>query len=441
MTESRKNENVVVVDHTYQIGDLLGASGLAQLHSGTWSPLERWLLVASYREVQNLALRQTVLVGLKESLGTVVPRTEIPGCADVVDCLSRDNPLPVLFLRVPRGQLLEHELNGKVTHSVEVTTQRTLTLARTLMRCWAQQLPHLAPTLDRIWIGEDDSVTLLGLGEAMELAQIKGGNANSYLGRLIWHLPPERLNEALDPKLCSDDLLKRGEVFVLASTAYSMLMGRHPFVERPWETAVGAIAQLRTEEPAELESIRNWKHVADVLRQALSADPENRHVDALAFAEALQEAYEVDRAMQSGQRSAVDRPADESREAVTVAARRALRRNLLPWQMGTFAFFALSLLFAAQQRVQPSTLLITSDPSGLHFAERVGHLHQPIGQTPIFLHDRNPARPIRLHVMDGDEIGPEFVFDASGGRYQDLGQCKRIHFEVLPGDFDDSAPP
>jgi serine/threonine-protein kinase PknK len=98
----------------------------------------------------------------------------------------------------------------------------------------------------------------------------------------VAHAPPEVLGGER-PTVASD-------VYSLASTLYSLLLGTPPFVRPTDESLVPVYARITTEPPPDLRYLGVPEPVCLVLEQAMAKDPRQRHQSAAELGRALQRA-------------------------------------------------------------------------------------------------------------------------------------------------------
>jgi serine/threonine-protein kinase PknK len=98
----------------------------------------------------------------------------------------------------------------------------------------------------------------------------------------VAHAPPEVLGGER-PTVASD-------VYSLASTLYSLLLGMPPFVRPTDESLVPVYARITTEPPPDLRYLGVPEPVCLVLEQAMAKDPRQRHQSAAELGRAMQRA-------------------------------------------------------------------------------------------------------------------------------------------------------
>jgi eukaryotic-like serine/threonine-protein kinase len=140
-------------------------------------------------------------------------------------------------------------------------------------------LIHAAVSPDRIFV-DDDRARLSGLGVHAGLlaAGIPAADAVGLMGASPYASP-----EQID----GGNVGERGDVYALGATLYEMLTGKPPFGGR---TTSVVMASVLADEPAvdKDTGVQQPGHVVDAVLRAIERAPDDRWMNALAFADALQ---------------------------------------------------------------------------------------------------------------------------------------------------------
>jgi hypothetical protein len=431
------------------------------MYRGVWELFDAPIYVRDYAPLPTVALQLRDSIRVWALLETRVGRIRGPHLPDVIDIKTHPDRPPILFMRLPEGQvLMDHvESHGplKGTETARVVTH----VASALTTYRAAGLPHRAPTPDRVWLGVGGEAVLLGAGDALyrDMLSVRKGPRPV---KLMWHIPPEAFgangsdatsgsqaavlpsDAGAPPRIgtaLEDD--PRAEVYTLACLAYFTLNGYHPFFVSQADTTEGIQATIR-DEPLGLRDYDENSEVWRVLRRGLSRDPEARHETPAEFAEAFREAVTLS-ATTPSQQLALSRDDGTSAPLVIYEPSATKTARISIWALGILAAIMTAgvIVMLAHERFQERTLVVTSNPPGILVGEEIGHIRRPLGATPVFLEGRDLATPLRIFAIGpaGDE-GPSSELIPSRGR--DLGECHQLNvdLEFNPPDLasDDGDP-
>lgn len=440
--------NQLTLDHTYEVGDVLHRGPLATLYSAKWTLFDVPVQIRSYESLIRLKLRHRDTSRLKSLVQNDAGRIRGPGLPDTIDMGQEDHTRPFLVYRLPEGRLLTDHLREEGRLSMEATARVIEEIANALDTCRAAGLPHRGPTADRVWITDDGHAILLGVGEVLYRLDTltMSGVATT---ELVWHLPPEafesdnrevRTEESLADERTRTGRLRlaqsvgdntrdaeddpRAEVYALSCLAYHCLAGHHPFFVDPNDPSEGIVATLR-DTPLELRDIPPESEFSRAVFEGLSRNPEERPDSPQEVARSLNESL----GLSTGE--AASPRLRELPDEVDTDPEPSYERPAGQW---LWKFSAVVLLlgvagYTLMLRLQPTTLVITSEPTGVEMEEVVGHTAEPRGTTPLLLRDRPPHVPITLRVVapDGTRGEPTTLYPAE---FEDLGQCRGVSLEL-----------
>lgn len=439
------------LDHKYRVGGVVHRGPMATMYEGKWELFDSPVHVRSYEDLVKLRLRHRDTTRIRWAIESEAGKIRGPGLPDVIDAGIEDPTKPFLIMRLPPGELLSTHLRSREGLSTEKAVTIVHQVARALDHCRELGMPHRGPTADRIWLGADGEVLLLGLGEVLyrdDTVSMAGAPSTE----LLWHIPPEsfmvslRRNEGSDQttalrlrsrnrgtlqgRTLEDD--PRAEVYALGCLAYHVLNGHHPFFTSPDDPTEGIHATIR-DTPLDLRGHGTQSNIWRIVSQAMAREPSERFANPIEFAEAFADAAglrsptAVEPLIQNRAQSAIAATTpvgDEDNFLVPAAPAGGDAFQLWAWRFTSTVLFGIVLFFMLQPRLEPRTLLITSDPPQLHFGEEVGHARVDLGTTPIVLRDRPVTAPLRLFVIGPDGYGATTEFDVS--EFSDLGHCSSI---------------
>lgn len=467
----------ITLDHTYAVEEVVHRGAMTALYAATWEPIRTPVILRSYESIVRLGLP---IGTTRRIVGNVRAETALlrgAGLPDVVDIGEESQFAPFQVLRLPPGALLQEQLQTGHRLPLESVVRLVRTVAGALEFLRTHGVVHRGPTADRLWAGDDGSFVLLGAGEVLyrdDTVRMK----SPAVSELLWHIPPESFlgsnpdfggdvdHEHVTGALASANRLRpsgalqghereddpRAEVYCLGCLAYAALNGYHPFFTDPADPSAGVLATLQ-EEPLPLADFPADSPVARAIIRAFARQPEARHATPSAFADALEHAFHVETSGREStaarvqpedapapvpEVSGVEAPADDpdlplEPSAVPLPAGTLIPlRALRAWQAASFCLLALLIGYVAWDQFRPVSVIITSDPPAIALVERIGHLEEDRGRTPIVLRDRNPLTPIELQVVGPDgSFGPPATFTPLESRsFQDLGRCYRLPLRI-----------
>ena len=448
--------NAISLDHTFLVQKAIHRGTMATLYTATWHPFEIPVFIRSYESLIKLRLRHRDTARIKRFITTKAGFLRGPNLPDIIDIGEEDAARPFLICRLQEGKLLLHKIDEEGAVSVEKTLQIIKGVANALKIYREADEPHRGPTVDRIWIANDGTPTLLGAGEVLYRDDTisMSGLATT---QLVWHIPPEsffrsisdndknvssgeeekagstltiKTKAALQGRVLEDSL--EAEVYVLAALAFHCIAGHHPFFYHRIDPSDGIVATM-TDDLLDIPSLtQETKHkkIQKILAKGLARDPSERFENINTFIEAFSAVCEPKISIKqniSGELTA-EVEQEEPIEEITVSkTTSSLEIKLWRW---TSFFLAIGLIgYAVLDYLTPNSIIITSSPPNLELAEVTGHTSTPLGPTPIILQDRSLITPIELRVIGPNgELGPP-TRDRPNV-FQDLGRCRRLAVEL-----------
>ncbi len=455
------NGSELKLDHTFVVRGVLHRGRVASLYQATWKPFDLHVVVRALDQMKGIdvpiGVEQRIETATTERTGRVRGAT----FGDVVDA-GRARGAAFVILRVPPGQLLQTRLDQQVRLEPLEVAELVADVAAALRACRQTGTPHRAPTPDRVWLANDGSAFLLGLGDALyrEETLIAGAPATPDL---LWHLPPESFAFAADARredgtgplrvFAPEDARRLraiedglpAEVYALAALAWHCLCGHHPFFVNSTDATHGVRATLQGE-PAGDPALDSLPLVRECLLRALDRTPEHRPATPEAFAAELRTAVEG-RSIPIHRTAAhlaagaddddelehddvfVSRPpgANEAGAPVAVGVAPA-------WKLAALVLLAGAMTAVLLGLMRRETFLVTTTPPGALVQEVVGHVASDLGRSPVLLRGRSPAAPIVLRtVTNAGEPSADVML--SPLEMTDLGRCRTVDLELV---FDDA---
>lgn len=462
-------DQTITHEQEYRITELVYDGSMNALYAGQWLRLEQQLYVSVLSGLDSLKLTRKAVQRIRNNLHNNVGRLRHPNLPDVIDFGEGDHIAPFTIMRLPPGRLLVQRLEDGPLGTLE--THRVIRdVAAALMACRQSGLPHRGPTADRVWLTDDGDAVLLGLGEVLyRHDSYSMGGARRV--DLIWHLPPEafsgededdRSDELDEPPNYRHQLggttaravedSEEAEVFALGCLAYHCLAGHHPYFGLKTAPSSG-IAALVTDARIELDQ----RLVREPIDVALARDPGERFPNVEEFVRELGERLRVNDAASplthrvrprsaiaddGAKNDEVDvRPANGETDDASVEP--TATNSAMLWRGVAAILFISLLIYAYLDLRRPTSILITSSPSGIELEEVTGHLEQYRGRTPLILHGRKQTEKLTVRAIGpNDEKSEPVTLDPA--TFQDLGRCARTHidasFVAVDGGRADATP-
>ncbi len=456
------------LDHKYRVGNIVHRGAMVTTYAGVWELFDLPIHVRSYESLIKLRLRHRDTTRIRWAIESEAGKVRGPNLPDTIDAGIEDPTKPFLVFRLPEGDLLLNRLRVEGRFDADRVVPVITGVARALGVCREVGMIHRGPTADRVWVGDDGEIVLLGVGEVLyrdDTISMSGAPSTE----LLWHIPPESFTVSqrrtdddedgdrattlrlrtrpagtLQGRVLEDD--PRAEVYALGCLAYHALNAHHPFFTSMDDPTEGIHATIR-DRPLEPRGIDPDDDVWLVVQQALSRDPKDRFASPQEFAEAFAEAVHgatpaaVEPAVSDGVDEYEEPPSVDEIGALEIVSAERDAYSVWAWRLTAIILFALVGFLMARDHLRGHTLLLTSVPPGLELGEEVGHTRQPIGKTPVLLLDRSLSEPLRLFAIgpDGAEGGTSTYHP---GLFQDLGRCRSAllelqYPEVMEFDIDD----
>jgi Protein kinase domain len=191
---------------------------------------------------------------------------------------TRDGRPYLAMEYLPGGSLAERLVGHRLVWPQAVTVG--VKIAGALQRAHDGGVLHRDVKPENILVSAYDEPMLGDFG----VARLQGGyvTRSGVITATFAHAAPEVL-DGQAPTTASD-------VYSLASTIYSLIAGRPPFVQGEEDTLPAVIARIATASPPDLRAEGVPDGVATVLEHALEKDPKARTASAAAFGRELAEA-------------------------------------------------------------------------------------------------------------------------------------------------------
>lgn len=451
----------------------IGEHPLGYIHEAVTEPSGLPLHVRTYR-IPEQKLDSGAESAIHARLSQPLLVHDVPTVAEVHAWgEEKDSKQRFVAWHLPPGRMLFSRATGASPLDIDATLDVILDLVDALLSLREQGVEAGPLTPDRVWLCEGGGAIFLALDDALrrhEIAQIPLLRADQ-----VWHIPPEaeqrsreylgesvqasesrmRVTHALRRIRTEFDDFARAEstyVYQLAVITFFCLSGSHPFfmLDDPAEGIARALEMVAI--PLE----RYADHpVAAVLSRGLQSEPARRFASIEDFARALEMAIrgevraDATRDEPGAEPPAPRAPATERRrtteplltrtarvhrpEEPSVSSVRAHTVGL--WRLVSLLLFASLVIPWVWRTETPGTVVITSTPPGLTLEEVIGHAGVPLGATPIFLRERDQARPLVVRVVAPDgRTGPPLTL--TPGSFNDLGTCFAVDLELLLQDGD-----
>lgn len=277
----------------YRIEELLGRGGMAWVYRAWDQDLERTVAVKVITPQEALEMAQSMDRFHREA--RVIARLDHPHIVQLYD-LGKVDGQPYMVMQYIPGPNLEDRLRewsrcGRLLARDEVLTILRQ-VAAALDYAHAQGLIHRDVKPSNVLFKEDGHVVLTDFGLARLHAGVRGQHptltdADQVLGTPTY-MAPEQATRTIPASPASD-------VYSLAVVAYEMLSGQPPFEA---DSTLSAILQHILEPPPSIRERRPDLSPAldQTLQRALDKDPAQRFLTATAFVDALEAAWEDEKA-------------------------------------------------------------------------------------------------------------------------------------------------
>lgn len=433
------------VELKLHLGPLIERGSLASFSHGRLMPFSQDVCVRLYDKLALLELPFTTKVNILKGLRERVGQIRHPHLAQVIAAEDIRGTLALVY-RLPPGKTLEEQCD-EMPLSPEKTAHLLDNIASALHACRKAGLPHRAPTPDRIWLTESGDAYLLGLGEALYRRDLADSQSR-HLTRLVWHLPPESLEQSLEegvsarvaavrPGQNGTDVedLPAAEVHALGCLAFYALNGSHPFHADRHHAAEG-FRRLHENNPIPFSPDLRATSFAEVVERALDSNPKVRQATPMGFVAEFRSAVD-----ESNSQVILSVDATELHVAIDPEDSLRLRSALFLWRAATLILLTVCFFWGSARLQAKESVVITSTPPGIALQEQVGHTFVELGETPLVLEGRSASLPLNIRSVspDGTRFGPLVEFDS--GAHRSLGQCAWVDLElVFPEDVEGQSP-
>jgi len=436
--------------HRFTFREPFHRGPLVAMSRGKWARFDQTVYERSYESLQSLKLISSDLHRYLESVVETAPLARGRHLPDVIDLVTDDNLGARVIMRLPPGELLQDVLKTHRSLPIDDVLSIVRGVAEALIVCRASGSAHRGPTADRVWLGRDGEVILLGHGEVM-YSEVTFSLRVMVASQLVWHLPPEVFQLSQGSEVGSSSVARRArlrsqsnrgpeddpraEVYALACLTYQCLKSHHPFFLDLGNTGDGIERTLR-DAPLEIPSLPQNHPLWQLLLRSMSRQPAERPATVSDFLHEFEEALNaessdlsdldagpswVDEVDEEGATSETDEPRPDTGPLVTV--------RTWPWIVSTITL-AVTLMIAVTLYVtRPTTIVITSDPPELELQEVIGHTATSLGRTPILLPRQRMTDPLVLQLVGLDGVVGEPVVHHPV-EFTDLGRCRSLRVEA-----------
>ena len=436
--------------HHFSFRDPFHRGPLVAMSRGKWARFDQTVYERSFESLQTLKLITSDLRRYLDSVIETTPMARGRHLPDVIDLVPDDKVGARVIMRLPPGDLLQDVVKTNRNLPLDDVLSIVRGVAEALIVCRASGAAHRGPTADRVWLGRDGEVILLGHGEVM-YSEVTLSLRVMVAPQLVWHLPPEvfELSQGTDAGSSSvarrarlrsqanrepeDD--PRAEVYALACLTYQCLKSHHPFFLDLGNTGDGIERTLR-DKPLEIATLPQNHPLWQLLLRSMSRQPADRSPTVLDFLREFEEALNaessdlsdldaspswVDDVEEDDATSETGEPGPDAGPLVTV--------RTWPWIAST-VMLALTIAVAISFYVtRPTTIVITSDPPELELQEVIGHTATSLGRTPILLPRQRMMDPLVLQLVGLEGVVGEPVVHHPVD-FTDLGRCRSLRVEA-----------
>ncbi len=452
-----KKRHTFEVSHAYHIGPIVTNGPMASMYRGTWGTFDLPVYFRTYESLDSLGLITADFNALMERLRAGRPPRgkHLPEVYETIE--SREFRV-VQAMRLPVGQTLFERLRKQEPLDLERTSHIIGAVAGALRSCRSQGQPHRGPTADRVWLGEDNEVLLLGYGEVLHYGEGISARSRRH-PHLLWHAPPEALEAAgtgtrtgsfsavARARIANNHELEetpQAEVYTLACLAYHCLRGVHPFFWEPTDVSAGIEATL-SPPPPRIEQIPEDHPALAVIARGMAFVPELRHETPAEFAHefhtaveasaaprtytiptgriALNDTDDEDSGLQPIMTSSADDDSEPETESRSAAGARPVSDWLWPLSTAILLLGIIGALIVNQFR--PASLVILTNPPGVLIEEMVGHTAVELGETPVIVPRSNLLEPLLIRAVgpNGERGEPTTLHPTE---FDDLGRCRSV---------------
>jgi serine/threonine protein kinase len=455
-----KRTRTFEIAHAYQVGPRVSQGPMACTYRGTWGTFDLPVYYRTYEKLAEVGLMAVDSKALLERLrGGKPPRGKhLP---EVYEIFSSEDFVVAQAMRLPVGQTLFERLRSQEHMDLERTAHIVDGVAGALRACRAQGAPHRGPTADRVWIGEDNEVILLGYGEVLHYGVAISARSHKH-PHLLWHAPPEAVAAAgtgsrtgsfsgVARARISDNQgveeTPQAEVYTLACLAHQCLRGVHPFFWEPTDASAGIEATL-SPAPPPISTLAAGHPAVAVIEKGMLYLLQDRYEMLMEFVYAFHNAVKASAAprtftMPTGRIASVDVDDDDSGPQPIMADQRddrdvesdeepdrSFAGPVSPWwRAAALILLAGAVTALILNLTRPAALVILSDPPGVMLEEMVGHTAVELGETPVIIPRSNLLNPLLIRAVGPNgERGEPSTLQPS--QFDDLGHCRSITLDL-----------
>ncbi len=261
----------------YALVERIGAGGFGAVYRAKQSTVDREvaikIILPSYANNPDFIRRF-------ESEAHTIARLEHPHITPLID-YWRDPDGAYLVMRFLRGGSVRDALE-KGAYELQSINQTLSQVTSALDFAHRNNIIHRDIKPENILLDEDGNAYLADFGIAKDLENNAQAltDPDGVIGSLDY-ISPEQAR--------SEPVTARTDIYSLGVTLYEMVTGEHPFIRA---SSVERLYKHINEPLPDIVSLPDnlCRAVNDVVQKATAKDPDNRYPDALAFAQAFQEA-------------------------------------------------------------------------------------------------------------------------------------------------------
>jgi serine/threonine protein kinase len=240
--------------HRFTFRDPFHRGPLVAMSRGKWERFGLPVYERSFESVHTLKLITSDLRRYLDTLIETAPRARGRHLPDVIELVQEETVGARIIMRLPTGELLQETLKSHRSLPIDDVLSIVRGVADALLVCRATGTTHRGPTPDRIWLGREGEVMLLGHGEVL-YSEVTLSLRVMVAPQLVWHLPPEVFEQSQGAEAGGSSVSRRArlrtqsnrepeddpraEVYALACLVYQCLKGHHPFFLDPKTTRCG----------------------------------------------------------------------------------------------------------------------------------------------------------------------------------------------------------
>jgi eukaryotic-like serine/threonine-protein kinase len=271
-----------ILHETYRIEGELGRGAMGVVYRASHLRVPRQfaikVLSASIRDVERSFSRFRREAEISSRLGH-------PHIVEVFDFNRTDDGQAYFVMELLEGRNLAAELRAAAPLELRRVVEIVSPIASALHAAHAAGVIHRDLKPSNVFLakrGEYEVVKVLDFGVSKVMGALDlTSQDESFIGTPAYMSPEQATGQARQVGAPSDQ-------FSLASIAYEMVSGRHPFAAPEATTPLITLYRIQTQDPEPLEGVP--ASLAAVIGKALSKAPADRFADVAAFAAALRDA-------------------------------------------------------------------------------------------------------------------------------------------------------